>query len=125
MRAKLKALYVDAIEDFDTYSPEDAIAFSFLLRAMIGPEGQEGEESFDMEVCTPEWLRKNYSETDTLFGRHLLIVFDFDRKIIRKKIEDYCSHCVIANDDWPALAEKLGRIGFWEFEDYTPYKDPS
>jgi Immunity protein 8 len=118
MRAKLKELHSPDI-DWDSYYPEDPTTFGFLLQAMIGIDGQEGDESFDIQVCSPEWLKKEYKKNDILFGRHLLIVFEYDKKRIESKISGYCERCF--GENWQDLAEKLSRIGHWEFEDFTPY----
>jgi pimeloyl-ACP methyl ester carboxylesterase len=53
VRAKLKSL------DFDpdpVTLPGDPAEFSFLARLIVGPPDSPGEESFDITVCTPEWL---------------------------------------------------------------------
>lgn len=117
MKAKLKRLHSPDI-DIQTYWPEDMQNFSFLLQAMIGPDDSDGEESFDIEVCTPEWLRSQYSSEDIIMGRHLLIVFDYDFDRIKSYISRYCDQC--QGENWDEISLKLGRIGRWEFEDYTP-----
>lgn len=117
MRAKLKRLHSPDM-DLETFWPEDPNNFGFLLQAMIGPEDQEGEESFDMQVCTPEWLKAKYSDSDILFGYYHLIVFEYDMQRIERKIARYCEHCV--GENWQEIANKLSRIGRWEFEDYIP-----
>ena len=69
MKAVLKHLHA---VDFDlaTFYPEDPTCFSFSLRAMIGPEGEEGSVSFDFLVVTPNWLIANRKEDEIVFGRH-------------------------------------------------------
>jgi hypothetical protein len=116
MKAKLKRLHSPDV-DLQSFWPENPQCFSFLLQAMIGPVDSEGEESFDIEVCTPEWLRSQYSDTDVLPGRHLLIVFDYDLDRIKNYISRYCERCEA--DNWEGLASKLSRLGQWEFEGYS------
>jgi len=96
--------------------------FGILVMAMIGPAGQEGHESFDFMLCTPEWFSSDMRE-ETKMGRHYLFVRDFDYARLEKFVRDYCSACGEATT-WQALAEKLGRLGKWEFEDYVPYSEP-
>jgi hypothetical protein len=117
MRAQLKRLHSPDI-DIDTYKPEDTTNFGFLLQAMIGPEGQDSEESFDIQVCTPDWLKSQHSASEAVFGRHMLIVFEYDKHRIEQAIARYCERCV--GNDWQEIAERLGRIGQSEFEDYVP-----
>jgi hypothetical protein len=122
MKAKLKRIHSPDI-DIDSFWPDDPACFSFLLQAMIGPEDQEGEESFSIQVCTPDWLKSRHSETDILFGRHMILVFDYDLDRIKSHIARYCEHCI--GEDWQSVADKLSRIGQWEFEDYQPYNPHS
>ncbi|WP_366097976.1 Imm8 family immunity protein [uncultured Bartonella sp.] len=59
MRAILKRLYSPDIYNLESYIPPEEENFCFLLQAMIGPLGGDGEESFDIEVFTPMWLYNN------------------------------------------------------------------
>jgi Immunity protein 8 len=116
IRPILKRLHSPDIFDLEAYSPDQADDFSFLLQAMFGPEGQDGEESFDMIVCTPKWLQRTMNEP-VLSGRHHLIVRSFDIEGISRYLTNYAQECV--GSDWREGAEKLARIGKWEFEDYV------
>ena len=116
MKAELKRIHSPDIENLSEYSPEHSDKFSFLLQAIVGPLSEEGEESFDIEVCTPKWLSENYSKDDIIIGRHLLIVFDFNYERIFSKIKSYIENC--SGDTWGKVAEQIGRLGKWEFEDY-------
>ncbi len=118
MRAKLKALHSPDV-DLDTFSPSDPTCFGFLLQAMIGPEGQDGSESFDIEVCTPKWLLERHGRgacPDVVLGTHMMFVFSYDLGQIRAALERYCERCF--GDDWQELTQKLARLGAWEFEAY-------
>lgn len=117
MRAELKEIHSPDIE-LESFWPEDTKNFGFYLEAMIGPEGQEGEESFGFQVCTPAWLETHYSETDVLFCRHMIIVFEYDVSRIKSSLSNYCERCF--GETWQDIANALARIGHWEFEDYTP-----
>jgi hypothetical protein len=117
MKAKLKRLHSPDI-DLATFFPEEPDNFGFLLQAMIGPDNQEGEESFDIQICTPKWLQSRYSESEVLFGYHHLIVFEYDLRRIENTISKYCDGCTGVS--WQEIARKLSRIGHWEFEDYIP-----
>jgi len=120
MNAKLKQLYS---LDFDltTYFPPDSYNFGFWLRAMIGPTNQDGEESFDIFICTPEWLKTNHALSDVVWGRHFLIVFEYNLENIKQAISRYCVRCT--GSSWQEVAIKLSRMGYWEFEDYQSPND--
>lgn len=116
MKAEIKALHSPDVHDLRTFKPTKRDNFGFLLQLIVGPQGEMGEESFDMIVCTPKWLEENYSINEVIFGRHYLIVFKYDYEGIYKKISNYIGK--IEEPTWNEVAQKIGRIGHWEFEDY-------
>lgn len=117
MRAKLKEFY-SLDFDLNSYWPDESDNFGFWVRAMIGPEAEEGAESFDMQICTPAWLKSKHSDSEVIFGRHMLVVFEYDLDRIKNKVSSYCDSC--SGKDWQEIAGKLSRLGYWEFEDYKP-----
>ena len=116
MNAELKRVHSPEIDDLENYRPENPTNFAFLLQAMVGPEGEEGEESFDIEVCTPKWLEETYGLTDVAIGRHHLIFQEYNYERIIRTITDFLQLC--SGKDWNEIAEKVARLGKWEFEDY-------
>ncbi len=118
MQAEIKRIHSPDIDDLSSYYPDEPDCFAFLLQVMIGPKDEDWEESFDIEVCTPKWFESKYAENEAIFGRHILIVFEYDLERIKQKISKYCASC--SGENWQELANKLGRIGYWEFEDYKP-----
>jgi hypothetical protein len=56
MRAQLKRIHSPDVQDLSACVPEVRDRFGFLLQMMVGPKGSEGEESFDLCVCTRERL---------------------------------------------------------------------
>jgi hypothetical protein len=116
MQAVLKGLSSTDIADVETYLPDEEDNFGFVLRAMVGPMDGEGEESFDIIVCTPRWLLEKYGTSDVLLGLHKLIVFKYDYLRLRQFIEKYLMHC--SGDTWQEIAEKVSLLGLWEFEGY-------
>jgi hypothetical protein len=83
---------------------------------MVGERGKEGEESFDIMVCTPKWLLANKKEQDILFGLHYLIVCRYDYNRIFEKLKKYVENT--EGKDWEEIGQKIGLIGWWEFQDY-------
>lgn len=116
MHAKLKSWYCPDIENLSNYSPPQLDNFCFLFRAMAGPAEREGKESFDIQICTPKWLLSNMKKDEIICGRHLLLVIEFNFERIFNTIKNLIESCNGA--DWEEVAEKVSRIGFWEFEDY-------
>jgi hypothetical protein len=85
---------------------------------MFGPDRDEGEESFDIVVCTPLWLAREVDRKGLVEGRHHLFVREYNLARIRAFLADYAKGC--AGETWQEAALKLSRLGRWEFEDYKP-----
>ena len=115
MRAVLKSLDLDP--DPSTL-PDDPSDFALLARMIVGPPDTPGEESFDVTVCSPQWLAKTCREVGGIYNaRHHLVVSidDFDVRVLRAWLaarvrEDEA-------DTWSQIGERLGRLAYWEFED--------
>lgn len=124
MKPKLKEIYLlEKYEPLEYFHPDDESCFGISVRLMIGPDDDPGAESFDLLVCSPEWLKIHYAEEKIVWGHHMLIVFRYDFSLIQEKIKDYISKCT--GNNWTEITHKLCRIGSWEFEDYIPYKPGS
>ena len=90
MRAGIKYLYSPDINgDLREYNPLRNDNFSFLLQMIVGPKDAEGEESFELNVCTPQWLMTNLQNDSILFGRHRLIVLEFNYERIVRHLTKY------------------------------------
>src|SRR3954466_3614743 len=110
--AQIKRLHSPDIPNLAAYEPEDRERFGFLLQIIAGPSEEDGEESFDVTVCTPGWLQQNVKPTDMLIGRHYLIVRRYNYERLMYFLVDYCQKC--RGNSWTEVAEQLGRIGKWE-----------
>lgn len=116
MRAQLQRLHTPDADSLRSFVPEQHDDFSLLVQIMVGPDGTDGEESFDIEVVTPKELARRVSRSGPLCGRHLLIVNSFDPVQVQSWIENAVAAC--QGKDWETVASKLRRIGYWEFEDF-------
>lgn len=87
----------------------------------IGPLNARGEEIFQIAICTPQAVDALLRRDSIMSGRHLLLVSDF----VPAKIEAFLSDRLSRLDgrDWPELADKIGRLALWEFEDYATAND--
>jgi len=114
MQAELKRLHSPDVTDLNAFRPNGP--FGFLLQAMVGPQGADGEEAFDVVVCTPEWLG-SHMNGPIQPGRHFLLVRDYSYEAVEYYLRAFCVSC--QGNTWPEVARRVGRIGKWEFEDYT------
>lgn len=118
MRAVLKSL--DLEPDPSTLSGDPA-EFSLLARMIVGPSDTPGEESFDLTVCTPELLATACQRVGGIYNQrhHLAVNFeDFDAHALRAWLEAGVQE--VQAESWTEIGERLGRLGYWEFEDYRP-----
>lgn len=117
MKAKLKEIYsLELDHALEEFWPEDEKNFGLSVRLMIGLEDSAGSESFDILVCTPDWLKSQYAEKKCVWGHHMLIVLEYDFAFIKSEIERYITSCT--GESWLTIARKLSKMGAWEFEDY-------
>jgi hypothetical protein len=103
-------------EALEAYKPRDSENFSLILRLIVGPRGQPGEESFDITVCTPTSMLDECAANGFVVGRHRLIVGAYDPLLIMNAIRKLVANC--SGLSWAEVGTKLARIACWEFEDY-------
>jgi hypothetical protein len=117
IRPKIKRIYSTDISDIENFCPENPENFSVHLRLMIGPQDSTGEESFDINICTPNWINENLiSREGMVFGYQMFIVKNYVFSKIKERLDLFCNGCT--GSSWGECALKLSRIAFWEFEDY-------
>lgn len=119
VRAKLRYLHspdCDSLQNFQSDGP-----FGLFVQAIVGPLGDRGEESFGFTVCTLEWFSSEHLQRpDSIaVGRHFIFVREFNYSALEKFVREYCASCEGAT--WTEAAEKVARLGHWEFEDYRPF----
>jgi hypothetical protein len=103
------------VEDLASWRPLSE-EFAVLIRLLVGPDGMAGEESFDLVVCSGEWLAAQARRDGIVDARHHLVVAGFDWPRIVTYLERRVAEC--EGDTWRQVASKLARLGYWEFEDY-------
>ena len=86
MKAKIKSFHSPDIEDLNNFIPIHHENFSFLLELMVGPDNESGEESFSIQVCTPQWLLSNMKKEDIIYCSHLFLVLEYNLNIFLIKL---------------------------------------
>lgn len=112
---ELRLLHSPDIPNLELPNIVESEPYCILLQAMFGPIGAKGEESFDFLVCNGLWLTERATQ-GAFFCRHHLVVHRFNISEIRSLLEEIARES--AAESWEGAAEKIGRFGKWEFEDY-------
>ncbi|WP_083254312.1 Imm8 family immunity protein, partial [Pandoraea sp. ISTKB] len=101
MRAEIKSISNDEFY-LESFRPDDPKSFFLTLRMRIGREGTATADDFELLVCSPGWLLKNTWQPT--WGRHMLIVHEYDFHEIERFIHEYVDRCEGAN--WVEVATK-------------------
>jgi hypothetical protein len=117
MRAVLRNLIVSPDPMTLSGDPAD---FAFGVQLLVGPADGPGEESFELTVCSPEWLAVRCRSEGPVNGLHHVIVdwHTYDERVLR----DWLKARVHAAEapTWDGIASQLRLLGGWEFESYRP-----
>lgn len=115
MRAMIKAFEWGEVGDQE--GTDEVIG----LVLHVGPIDGPGEELFTVDVCTTDALTKLLGRDGMVIGRHFLFVSGINTGSIEAFLNERMRR--LDGDNWRDLAEKIARIGAWEFEDYTEYRE--
>ena len=115
MEAEVRTLFSSDVDDLASYIPGEVFCLS--LRALIGPKGSPGEESFDFDVCSPAWLAAKVERDELVSGRICLFMAKYDYDAIQLYVAKRVAQAT--GSDWTEVATKLARWSRWEFEDYV------
>jgi hypothetical protein len=116
MKAELRSIWSIDTEDLATWNPPNE-AYALHVRLMVGPHGEDGEESFDLTLCSTAWLRQLAQDERIFDPRHHLILERFDWPTVEEYLVQRVARCEA--ESWPEVAEKVSRLAYWEFEDYS------
>jgi Immunity protein 8 len=114
MRATLLRLHSPDVHDLSSWSPDGD--FGILVQLLVGPVGGPGEESFDITLCTAGWLAARARKERIVDARHHVIVHAYDYDLVEQYLRARVA--ALEGSTWDEVAERLGRLGHWEFEDY-------
>jgi hypothetical protein len=120
MRAAIRYLHSPDADDLESWTPEDPECFTLFVQAMVGPFGEEGEESFDFTFCSAAWIANRLGKDASYHLRHMVLLRKYDYAVVYDTIERVVRNA--HGSDWSEVAEKIARYGHWEFEDYKPYE---
>jgi hypothetical protein len=115
LRVVVKSIYVEDKVPLKSFFPENKDCFGAWVFVQIGPDIEKNDFVYQILVCTPNWIERKYQSLGAVWGRHMLIVFQYDPKHIQSEIEKYVAQRT-GKSFWE-IAQKISRVGVWEFED--------
>jgi hypothetical protein len=123
IRAELTAILCsDAPNgDFSAYHPDNPTSFSCSLQLLVGIHNQGRGESFQLTLCTPQWLAETHAPEDIVVGKNLLIVFDYNYLHIVQWLNRYVERCT--GETWEDIVKRVSALGSWEFENYQSHPE--
>lgn len=117
MRASTRSIFSSDIDDTASWSP-DSEEWALRVHVVAGPADGPGEESFDLAICSGEWLAEQARRDGIFDPRHHLVVDGFKWPELYAYLQRRVEQC--HGDKWEDVAQQLSRLGRWEFEDYAP-----
>jgi hypothetical protein len=80
IRAKLKSIEIADVPNLDPakFVPDDFEDFSCTFTLRIGTANEDGEDLFNLTVCSPKWLARAVQQDGFIWGRHDLIVPEYN-----------------------------------------------
>lgn len=87
MKPELKSIWSDSV-NIDSFAPDDPKNFWLLLGMLIGVEGVDGGEYFELNVCTPNALNNLVKSEGAQWGRGLMVVEEFNFGVIVDKVNE-------------------------------------
>lgn len=112
MRARLKSLRSDEIDDLPRWRPADPRSFAVPLVLEVGPLGLRGRERFDLLAVTPAWLHERHGRDGAVLGRGLLVVFEWRFEALKRFLAKQVEAC--SGETWPDVVRQVGRVAEWE-----------
>lgn len=120
MRADLKRIYsIELPVSLKEYRPVNPENFGLSIRLEAGLVGSDMADLFDLFLCTPYWIQEQCAQNGAIWGRHMLLMPEYDYGLILQAVIRRMDAC--QGRDWHEVANKLARFAAWEFEDYRPY----
>ncbi len=116
MQPTLRALYSLEVDNLAAHRPDDE-AFFLTVRVDIGPADGPGAETFDFDVCSIAWLRRELQDDEAVSGRFRLIMTEFSLSVVEQFVRDRVAQA--SGADWTEVAGKLGGWFRWEFDGYA------
>lgn len=129
--AQVKAIFYfgpEAAKDAAMFSPSDPTNFVVGVQVLIGSEGDDLADSFDLQVCSPLWFAAEVANGGEFnrgaplgmpgaiaVGSGLWFMQRWDQGEFESAVRFLCATYSPA-PDWGSLASRIGRQIPWEYD---------
>ena len=107
MMPELKWMFSPDVE-IETFAPEEGAPWGFLLQIGLAPPGIDGADSFDVIVCSPDWIPLHYGSDAIVDGRFHLIMATYSEAILKSYIERTARNS--AAPTWNEVVDRFGQV---------------
>lgn len=115
MKALVKSMWLDSTSaDLSSYTPENPHCFGLWIEFRVGIVDKDGADDFRLWVCTPDWLANECNKGIGVWGRHTLVVSEYDLEKIKSEINSFVEK--FEGDNWVSIAQNLVKFAAWEYE---------
>lgn len=112
----LKYIQVHTGQTCEDFSPEITDNFWCTFDFGVGPNNEEGHHDYSVQVGTPRAFDHAIQNQGPMWGRHYIIVNEYDAALIKSVIEQKIEEC--ARETWEETYQILSRYFKWQYEDY-------
>src|SRR5260370_33082657 len=104
IKPKTTSIEITDVPDLDPakYVPQGPEDFRCTFGLTIEPANGAGGEQFYLTVCSPKWLAKAAEKDGFVWGRHHLIVPEYNLKTITGIITKFVERC--SGESWQEVA---------------------
>ena len=103
-------------DPLDSYQPEDMNMFHFWVEISVGIEGEEGEDLYQVSICSQKWIEERIKENTFFVGLYTIIMQKYDYDNICQTLNRlFC----IEGKNYEEIFTKLGQIGLSEYQKVT------
>ncbi len=119
---ELKDCYSTDRDEIWKWNPQTNADIKVDLSLDIGSIGEKGADLFQVVIISPEAMTLRWENDQCYWGRHYIIVKEWNWNRIYKFINDKVVSC--SAPTWEEVAGKLSRHFAWEYEDCIMLDDP-
>ncbi len=114
---EIQNFFSSDIDEIENWKPQNDSDVYYNLEIEIGEKDEVGGNLFQIEVGTPEGVRKCRESISGIFSdRNLLLVDQYSWRVVKQRLIEIVNHCAASN--WEETVTRLQRYFLWEYEDY-------